>query len=346
MKSYEQMARSVLSRRDQILKRKQQKKLVMFKYAARVSTACGALALCVGALAVWNNVKNTQKNLDEFVSPTEPTTQTSVSLTDSDSENNNDNSVVQDKAETTAPAVTTKAVTTKVVVTSVSKDKEGKNVIVTTEVAVPVPQVTTKPFIGPSPAPTAKVTTKPFIGPSPKPTAQSTTKPTPKPIPRPTTKKTTYFPAPSPTHTTATTIATEHKQTTVETSWIPPQTPLPEPQPTAVPSQYVPPETTICTTTVAKTEMTTYYNDNTPSFNMYRNFNINGRYYNDMERGTYDGETIGMTMYYSGTATFYDWNNDPVYEDISVYARSGEYQVIVYFSSQNRYEWYNISYPF
>ena len=188
MKSYEQMARSVLSRRDQILKRQQRKKLVFLKYAARVSTACGAMALCVGALAVWHNIKDTQKDLDEIVRPTEPTTQTTVALTESDSENDNANNstVIQDTAETTAPAVTTK-----VVVTSVSTNKEGKKVVVTTEVAVPVvhaePQVTTKPVIGPSPTPPVKITTKPVIGPTPKPTTKATTKHVSGPITKPTT---------------------------------------------------------------------------------------------------------------------------------------------------------------
>lgn len=356
MKSYEQMARSVLSRRDQILKREQQKKVRFFRYAARVSTACGALALSIGAVAVWHNIKDTQKDLDEIVRPTEATTQTTVSQPDGDNGNNNSNydNVIQDTAETTTPAVTTK-----MVVTSVSKNKEGKKVIVTTEVAVPITpsaQTTVRPIIGPSPVPAAKVTTKPFIGPSPVPGTKKTTKLPAGPISRPTAKSSTdhnAWPIPVPT-TVTTTVKEQHTeapQPTVPpstTTWAAPVTSHTTyatwaPQQTAAPVQ-----TTMCeqTTNVYTQEYTpspepTQYID----YNPYRTFELNGRYFNFMN-DTYYGETEGMTMYYTGPVTFYDWQNQPVYDNVSIYAKSGEYKVIVHLHSQGRYIWYNISYPF
>ena len=326
MKSYEQMARSVLSRRDQILKREQLKRTRYLKYAARISTACGALALSVGAAAVWYNIKDTQKDPDEFVRPTESTTQTTVALQSSDDDNNNNSSadgVIQDSTE----AVTT-AVTKKVVVTSVSKNKEGKNVIVTTEVAVPATtnKVTRPVIIGPSPIPTAKTTSKHTTVPKPAPTTVATTPARTKPTE---TRRTTA--APQPTAPAPTTSATH--ATTVPPHTEPPQT---APQPTNAPQP-----------------ATEHQQDNNnpapvntdPPFNMYRTFELNGRYYNFMY-DTYYGETSGMTMYYSGPVTFYDWNNQPVSEEVSIYAIPGEYKVIMNLKSQGRYIWYNISYPF
>lgn len=380
MKSYEQMARSVLSRRDQILKRQQQKKVRFFRYAARVSSACAALALCVGAAAIWNNIKDTQKDLDELVRPEETTTQTTVAqpMTENGNNHNNDNNAVQDSTEATVP-------TEKVIVTSVSKNKKGEEVIVTTEVAVPVQTQAPDQFtpLPPEFVPgtkrangTSRVTKKTeLIGPKPLATNKTTvtkppvvTKPTGVFPPPWTVTTTKHIPTTLPPVTTAvshTTVSrtepphTEHS----ETNWT---TPPVQHSETTAPTNYVASETTMLntapqpgghddtpaeTTAVKETDSGSWQEPttNAPNYNvndLYDSFELNGRYYSSAHQDTYQAAVADMIVYYSGYVPFSDHNGYETSEKISILATPGEYRVVVFFENQNRYTWYYVSSPF
>ncbi len=374
MKSYEQMAQSVLARRDKILRVKQQKKNQFFKYAARVSSACAAIALCIGAVAVWSNIKDTQKDLDELVRP-EDTTRTTVSQPDSNNGNNNanDNNAVQDSTEAVTP-------TEKVIVTSISKNKDGKNVIVTTEVAVPVNRnssqqdgstplppefvsgknsaVTAPGFIGPQMLVTKKTSTvKPSVttvskAPIHTNNRSTTAKPNNTPVINTTTKANSpdNIHTDPPVHTTVThsavmthtTVAHSHEMATTIIVTKPAATNPPDAAVTTHGDKELPADMP-AETTQASPQHAPGNND---AYDIYRSFELNGRYFNYMNENTHSGEVTDMTLYYSGTATFYDNNHDQISKEIDIYAYPGSYRAVVFIREQYRYSWFSISTPF
>ena len=132
MKSYEQMAQSVLARRDAILEEKRRKKAAFFRFTTALSSVGASAAICIGAFTAWHIIDSTKTDMEDFVREPAPTSHTTV--VEPETETSSDNTA--DNNTATSPQTTTPA-TEQVIVTSVSVNDEGEEVIVTSVVEIP-----------------------------------------------------------------------------------------------------------------------------------------------------------------------------------------------------------------